>query len=79
MNNHRTHEGSAWLWVIILLAGLLAAGWLVTSWLLMLAAGIAHRVWLPGLPLMSWHAAMILGVFAYVFWAPPAASRVRKK
>jgi hypothetical protein len=49
------------LLLIALIPALFIAGWLLSSWLLMLTAGIVHRDWIPALPLLGWKGSLPIG------------------
>jgi hypothetical protein len=54
------------LLLIVLIPALFVAGWLLSSWLLMLTAGIVHRDWIPALPLLGWKGSLPI---AFMFTA----------
>lgn len=44
----------------------LAAAWLVTAWMLMLAVGVVHAEWIPQLPTIGFGLALLLSFLLVV-------------
>lgn len=44
----------------------LAAAWLTTAWMLMLAVGVVHAEWIPQLPTIGFGLALLLSTLAMI-------------